>query len=122
MDVQLRGDGPSSVTINDAVRGLIDSGEGDDIITINPGAGGGNDHFIINGDGGNDTINLDVAVDVTVQESVAGGDISLTINGTTNVTLEAANTGAFDGLINPTLDDLIINGLQVDFNPDTFAT
>ncbi|NOQ94979.1 MAG: hypothetical protein GQ547_10150, partial [Methylophaga sp.] len=68
VDVQTRGEDTSTIVINDAERGDIDSGEGNDNITINAaattvGAPGPTETFIINTDGGDDTITLSDVLD-----------------------------------------------------------
>ncbi|MDT8442742.1 MAG: Calx-beta domain-containing protein, partial [Desulfuromonadales bacterium] len=55
VNVQVRGEGASNITVNDASTGMIDSGEGNDVITVNSG------NFTIYADGGDDTINLSSA-------------------------------------------------------------
>ena len=69
VDIQTRGDDPSTIVINGAERGDISTGEGDDSVTINaatPAASletDGSETFTIDTDGGNDTITLDDLVD-----------------------------------------------------------
>ncbi|PLX81262.1 MAG: hypothetical protein C0616_05195 [Desulfuromonas sp.] len=97
--------------------------------------GGEGDHNIDNFDTANDVLQLtDVldtnadalfdANDVTIDVTVDGADVELLIsgsNGDTSVTLADVNAGnQFDSASN--LQDLIDGGLQVDFNPDTYAS
>jgi hypothetical protein len=63
VDVQVRGHDISTLEINDAERGNINMGEGDDSVTINNTTGGGT--FFIATDGGNDTITLNDLIDTT---------------------------------------------------------
>jgi hypothetical protein len=62
VDVTTRGQQSTDVTITDAERGVIDTGEGNDLVTIvtDPlvGNGGSDETFVINTDGGDDVITL----------------------------------------------------------------
>jgi len=64
IEIQTRGEGPSNVDVNNALEGMIDTGEGDDVVTLNV-ASSGADNFYIKTDGGDDTINLDGVNDST---------------------------------------------------------
>ena len=62
VDVTTRGEQNSEIIITDAERGVIDTGEGEDLVTIitDPlvGNGGSDETFVIRTDGGDDIITL----------------------------------------------------------------
>ena len=62
VDVSTRGEQSTDITITGAERGVIDTGEGEDLLTIitDPlvGNGGSDETFVINTDGGNDIVTL----------------------------------------------------------------
>ena len=62
VDVTVRGDGESVISVTNAERGVIDTGDADDSVQIitNPlvGDGGSDETFLIHTDGGDDTISL----------------------------------------------------------------
>jgi hypothetical protein len=62
VDVTTRGEQTTDITITGAERGVIDTGEGEDLITIitDPlvGNGGSDETFVINTDGGDDIVTL----------------------------------------------------------------
>ncbi len=62
VDVTTRGEQSSDITITGAERGVIDTGEGEDLVTIitDPlvGNGGSDETFVISTDGGDDIITL----------------------------------------------------------------
>jgi len=79
VEVQTRGEGPSTITVNDAITGMVDTGEGDDIINLDLT---NISSFTINGDGGFDTVAIDGAL-VLGDGTLSLGDIeALDITGT----------------------------------------
>jgi hypothetical protein len=69
VEVQVRGEGPSTVTVNDATTVMIDSGESDDVINLGDVTGG---TFTVTTDGGFDIVTIDSDLDL--------GDGTLSLN------------------------------------------
>jgi len=130
VEIQLRGDGASTLTINDALRGCIDTGEGDDTINLNPGAGPvGDKMFFINADGGNDIINLSddvlnpaAASTDTIAYSARGGeedDVINNFNPATDVlkfydVLDGDDAGTTIDIADLTNVEVAVNGVDVE--------
>jgi len=125
-DALIGGAGDDSLTAGDGLDFLIGD-EGADSFNFSA-LGGEGDNTILDFDVNQDMLHfydvLDTnsdgldASDLLVAVDVVGDDVTLTINNTTSVTLEGINTGAsgpFDSA--SSLQDLIDNGLDVDFHP-----
>ncbi|MEH6502453.1 MAG: Calx-beta domain-containing protein, partial [Cycloclasticus sp.] len=111
-DVKVRGHDESTVVINGAERGEIDTGEGDDSITINaatavgPLVTNGSETFIINADGGDDTITLSDLVDSNY--TINAGELQ---DGTFNA--DDIDTIVIDGSIDLGTGPLSLSNVEV---------
>ncbi|MEJ2471729.1 MAG: Calx-beta domain-containing protein [Desulfuromonadales bacterium] len=134
VEVQVRGAGPSNIEVHDALTGIIDSGEGNDVITVN-----GGDFTIMDFDPSGDTLSFadlldhggtldDLLGEITVDLVNDDADLQLTIpghDGAANTVVTLAGLGGeyatYDG---GTLND-IVNNVNPDdptINADTYAS
>ncbi|MBQ0841323.1 MAG: VCBS domain-containing protein, partial [Gammaproteobacteria bacterium] len=112
VDVQTRGENASSIVINGAERGDINTGEGNDSVTINAAgvtaglAVDGSETFNISTDGGNDTITLTDLLDSNY--SIDAGEA---MDGTFDVT--DIDTVVIDGSIDLGIGPLSLSNVEI---------
>lgn len=98
-DVELGGAGPSEITIEDAKRGTLTSGDGDDVLNINAYSNGGWDNsFNVDTGAGNDIVNVDVANNgQTIVDLLAGdGNDVITITGDSEDILDGGESPGYN--------------------------
>lgn len=83
-DVELGGTNPSEITLEDAKRGTLTSGDGNDVIAINAYSNGGwSNEFVIDTGDGDDIVDVDVATngETVINLDAGDGDDVVTVTG-----------------------------------------